>query len=595
MKRAPKLLVVVLGLCVATGVTAAAVSCPSGLLQANADEAQSPLPKTRSADDAVGLSLEVSDPPDNTPGAFPNPLRVKQGQKFYVESLDLKARIQATVDEGVSGLAQRGDFKDLDWRGVKRIDQEFGVLPDANGFFTRRRFFGNAKWMQQRSFFIITQLDAQGCPTAAPLVLDAGVDDKRKNGDSFFTRRFRAIQYMTDCVSKDSCIGASKFEEEALVELRYSENDANAFRFRPDTSSLAIRWTARPGPPYNIPVEQVAAPAYAYGFTMDQVVLTPARADGTYAPGTALTVQLTLKDGAGNRLHPPGVLPTYNEFLAGVPSGIQYYRAFFDFSTTFYRRKHKERNFISQIIGPKQNVQPIRTIQELGEFLDNTVDVQEVASLEVDGVFSQIKLWPTSGDLFGGAFIDTSRWNRPVSDTWTYRLPANAPPGTYEISTKARRVYLGEDRFYTSTIQVQVGTSTKTEATLTTGPCSSCHQGDSALKNILHGSDNRAACAGCHAPLAFELEGPIFVRTHFIHSRTNRFDAKLSECKSCHLNLAGIQRTSKAACMSCHQTYPESHVTTFGPVQSMYVGGERESFQPCATGCHLNHPKSGLR
>ena len=45
------------------------------------------------------------------------------------------------------------------------------------------------------------------------------------------------------------------------------------------------------------------------------------------------------------------------------------------------------------------------------------------------------------------------------------------------------------------------------------------------LAKVLHGNDNRAACAGCHAPLGFELEGPIFVRTHFIHSRSDRFDA----------------------------------------------------------------------
>jgi len=599
MAHHPKLLTTVTGLCLAAVATTSAVACSGGRMVTDPDDVgttkQAHSRPQCDPDKAVGLTLEVSNPADNSPGAFPNPLRVKKGQKFYVETLDLKARIQASSDEGVSGLAETGDFKDLDWRGVTLADQEFGGLPDGRGLFTRRRFYNNAKWMERRSHFVITQLDSRGRPNGPPLVLDAGTDDRRKPTDSFFTRRFRAIQYTSDCVSKESCAGAREFEEEALVELRYSERDDNTFRFRPNTKALQIRWTARPGDPYVIPVEQEANPEYAYGFKIEQRVLTPARADGTYAPGTPLTVQLTLKDGAGNRLHEPGVLPTYNEYLAGVPSGIQYYRAFFDFSTTYYRRKHKERNFISQIIGPKQNVQPIRTIQELGEFLDNTIDVQDIASLEVDGVYSQFKLWPTSGDLFGGAFIDPGRWNNPVSDTWTYTLPANAPAGTYEISTKARRVYLGEDTFYTDTIQVQVGTPTPTQATLTTGPCNTCHQGDSALKNILHGSDNRAACAGCHAPLAFELEGPIYVRTHFIHSRTDRFDANLSECKNCHLNLGGIQRTSKSACLSCHKSYNDWHVREFGPIVSMYVGGERESFAQCSTTCHTNHPNSGLR
>lgn len=596
------------GLCLAAVASTSAAACTSDRIDAETDtEALGTTQQAHSRgwghhhgrdcgdeNKAVGLALEVAVPDDDAPGGFPNPLRVRKGQKFFVEQLDLRASIAATVDDGVASLDQTGDWKDLDWRGIKFVDQEFGGLPGANGLFTRRRYFTGAKWMERRSYFTVTQVDDRGFPTGVPILLNAGKDDRRLPGDSFFTRRFRAVQYTNDCVSKESCAGATNFVEEGLVELRYSEKDENTFRFHPRTKALKVKWTERPGPAYTIPIEQVEDPDYAYGFKVEQKVLTPPRADGTYAPGTALTVQLTLKDGAGNRLHEPGTLPTYNEFLAGDPGGIQYYRAFFDFSTTYYRRKHQERNFISQIIGPKQNVQPIRTIQELGEFLDNTVDVQDIATLENDGVFAQFKIWPTSGDLFGGAFIDQSRWNNPVSDTWTYQLPANAPPGTYEITTKSRRVYLGEDRFYTDVLPVQVGTTQKTEATLTTGPCNTCHSGDSQLKNVLHGLDNRAACAGCHAPLAFELEGPIYVRLHFVHSRTDRFDADLKACKNCHLNKAGIQRTSKSACLSCHKSYPDSHVAQFGPIQSMYVGGDRESFDVCSTSCHTNHPGSGL-
>jgi predicted CXXCH cytochrome family protein len=289
-------------------------------------------------------------------------------------------------------------------------------------------------------------------------------------------------------------------------------------------------------------------------------------------------------------------MPSYNEVIFGEnPAGIQYYRAFFDPTTTYYRRKHEERNFISQIIGPMQNVQPIRTIAELDSFLDPAIDVQPIATQSRDGVFAEMRLFPTGVDLFGGAFDPThAGWAKPVPDTWVYSIPADAQSGTYTVTTKARRVYMGEDIPYTNSVEIQVGTKQHTEATLTTGPCNTCHADGSALGKVLHANDNRAACAGCHAPLGFELEGPIYVRTHFIHSRSERFGAPLTQCKNCHLNNEGIQRTSKSACLSCHKSYPDSHVTAFGPIQDMYVGGGRESFQQCSTTCHTTHPNSGL-
>jgi predicted CXXCH cytochrome family protein len=124
---------------------------------------------------------------------------------------------------------------------------------------------------------------------------------------------------------------------------------------------------------------------------------------------------------------------------------------------------------------------------------------------------------------------------------------------------------MGEDILFSRTIEIQVGTRRHTTAHLETGPCTTCHTGPSALGNILHANDNRAACAGCHAPLGFELEGPIFVRTHFIHSRSNRFDAPLTKCVVYRLTEKSIQPTSKAACLSCHQSYLQSHIEGTAP------------------------------
>jgi hypothetical protein len=341
----------------------------------------------------------------------------------------------------------------------------------------------------------------------------------------------------------------------------------------------------------------VAAPTYAYGFSIDVKAVTPPRADGTYAPGTAVTFQLGLRDGAGKLLHPAGGLPSYNEVVFGQNEpGIQYYRAFsfIDPSTTYYRRKHRERMLMTQIIGPAQRIQPIRSIVELDAFL-GADDVQTIGTLERDGVYSQFQTFPPSNKLFGGAFFpETKGWDAPVSTSWTYQLPENAEPGTYLVTVKGRRVYLGEDVPASRTIEIQVGTPLRTQATLTTGSCKTCHNEGGEFTQVLHGNDNRAACAGCHAPLGFELEGPIVVRTHFIHSRSDRFEAPKEQCSNCHLTQESTQRTSKAACLSCHKSYPDSHVARFGPIESMYVGGGRESFQQCTGACHTTHPGSGF-
>ncbi|WP_370644043.1 cytochrome C [Myxococcus sp. RHSTA-1-4] len=538
---------------------------------------------------AVGLALEV----ENGVG---RPLRVRAGGTFYVNQIDIRAAVQSSTDEGLGTLRTGSDFAGLGWGGVRQADQEAVGAP---GPYTRRRFYRDAAWMDVPSFFIVEPVDAHGRLTGRPVMLNAGSEYRRRTErDDFFIRRFRAIQTASGCATHDDCSGSTSFEEEALVELRnaYDHARAKTLTFRPGTRALRLRWSLRPAAPYEIPVEQVANPQYAYGFAMDVVPLTPPRPDGTYAPGSEITFQLTLRDGAGQRLHPAGSLPAYNEVAPdGNEAGINYYRAFFDASTTYYRRKHRERMLMTQIIGPAQHIQPIRSIVGLDAFLDPAVDEQVIATPERDGVFSQFATLPFANVLFRGAFFpNEGLWDRPNTDMWQYTIPANAAPGTYLVTVKGRRTYLGEDIPGSRTIEIQVGTPERTRATLTTGPCNSCHSQGGELSQVLHANDNRAACAGCHAPLAFELEGPIFVRTHFIHSRSNRFDAPLEKCSSCHLTKESTQRTSKAACLSCHKSYPDSHVEHFGPIESMYVGGGPESFQQCTGACHNQHPGSGL-
>lgn len=567
---------------------------------AAAIEAARPANDNQSSD-AVGLALEV----DN---AVPAALAVRRGQRFYINQIDLRASVTATTDEGVAGLSRRGEFARLDWRGVANAEQEFVLLANPDGTFRRRRFFRDAAWMTRDSELAVDQIDAHGRRIGGPMVVHTGSErDRGDRGeqsevegggdpDTFFDRRIRAVQWTNDCRTVTDCTGAAAFEEEALVELRNAMHPERTFAISPDAVALRLLWSLRPDQPYTIPLTQIAAPPFSYGIAVDLEAITPPRADGSYAAGATVAFRLALRDGSGHRLHPAGSLPSYNEVLFGTdPGGIQYYRAFFDPTTTYWRRKHRERMLMAQLIGPAQNVQPIRSIIELDGFLEADNDVQLTGTIARDGVFAEVHTFPTAHDLFGGAFDPNhAAWAAPVPDTWTHHIPDDAPSGTYTLTLKGRRTYLGQDIPFTRSIEIQVGSPQRTQAQLTTGPCNSCHSGPSALGAVLHANADRAACAGCHVPLGFELEGPIYVRVHFIHSRSRRFDAPRAECAVCHLTRESIQRASKSACLSCHTKYPLWHVAAFGPIQSIYVGGGRESFQQCTSACHQNHPNSRL-
>jgi hypothetical protein len=534
----------------------------------------------------IGLALQIE-------GGVGQPLKVRAGQTFFVNQIDMRASLDVGVDEGVSGLAASGDFSTVNWNGVEMADQSAEDTPGPDGTYTNRRFYRHAAWMDKKSSFTVLQVDGSGHPTATPTVVSAGADDKQRDADGFFVRRMRAIQWTFGCSSRSNCAGSHAFQEEALVELRDSLHPEATFKIEPTTAALRVVWSQNPTKTYAIPVQQVASPALDYGFTIDLFPVTAPQANGTYPIGSDITFRLQLRDGAGNPLHPADSLPSFSSVsFGGDTSGIQYWRGFFEPFATYYRRKHLERHLMNQLIGPAQKVGPVRSVLDLTTDIgpDDTV---HAASPERDGLLGLAHELPSFGVMFGGT-VYPPLWDLPVPTTFTYHIPANAEPGTYLVTQKGRRVYLGQDIPAAKTIEIQVGTVQHSEVVLSTGGCVSCHNANSAFSLVNHGNSNRGACTACHAPLTFELEGPVYVRTHFLHSRSNRFDDKVQRCANCHLNVEGIQRTSKSACLSCHKSYPKSHVDQYGAIDQMYVGTEASAFEQCSTTCHTNHPGSGL-
>ncbi|MGH7297964.1 MAG: cytochrome C, partial [Polyangiaceae bacterium] len=514
--------VVVVAACSGSGGTPSRPEPVASTTQPESSGATSP----RSRATPVGLAVEV----ENGVGA---PLSVRAGQTFYLNQIDMRVFENTAVDEGVDALQHSGPWASLDWRGLGEVDEAPILLANGDGTFQRRRFYRFARWMDVDSTFTLEQVDAGGHVIAPPVVVSGGREFDPSDRDDYWDRRYRALQWTYDCKTQSDCTGATSFQEEALVELRYAQHPDETFVIQPSTTALRLRWSLAANEPYTIPLTQVASPQYDYGCSIDITPLTAPNHDGTYSPGTDITFQATLRDGSGNRLHPPGSMPSYDDVIFGSdPAGSQYYRAFFDPTMTYYRRKHRERNMMVEFLGPAQDAQAIRHLAPLDEFL-TPPDVQNIADQADDGVYAQFKLFPTASDLFGGAFDPAhAAWNNPVSDTWTNHVPSDAVPGTYFVTMKGRRVYLGQDIPFTRTIEVQVGTTRRTQPTLHVGGCNDCHTGQSSLSNILHGNSNLGTCAACHAPLGFEYEGPIYVRLHFIHSRTTRFDGSVEQCSS---------------------------------------------------------------
>ncbi len=541
-------------------------------------------PTTR--DTPIGLALAVEN-------GVPQPVSVRAGQRFYINQLDFQTSVETSFDEGVSGLDAQGDFADLDWAGTTLVDSSFVPTPNqsGDGKFTRRRFYRNARWMDQPSVFVIEQLDAQNHTSGLPWIVDTGLEYLRTSVDSFFDRRLRAIQWTNDCPALDDCGGAVSFREEALVELRNASGPNFNAKIGSNTTKLRLRWSLKPNTLYDFPLTQVESPEFDYGISPEVAALSPPGPSGYYLPGQTVSFQITLKDASGKRLHPAGSLPSYLDFVSGSSTaGITYWRGPFEPFLTYYRRKHAEKQLDLAFQGPKDRLQPVRSILDIVAALDPTTGVITVAKPATEGFYGAAAIIPNVASILGGP----ATWGLPVSDTYSYQIPEDARAGTYSVTLKGRRTYLGEDIPFSKVIEVQVGTTNPTTTTLGTGGCNTCHQGGSDLKRVNHALADRSTCTTCHAPLTFELEGPTYVRLHFIHSRTNRLNRSPQRCDSCHTNAASIQRTSKSACLSCHKSYPDSHVQAYGPIVDMYVGGRTESFQQCTTSCHTTHPGSGL-
>jgi hypothetical protein len=460
------------------------------------------------------------------------PLTLVGNAPRYLQEIDLVATVPTQGDQGIQPLIDDSELSSLDWTGVEMIEEDW--RPAGDGTFIRQRFYRNARWMERPSLFLVTPMDGAGRAVGLPLRADAGKDDRLSSSDDGFVRRFTARQSAFGCPAQGDCTGAH-FVAEGFVQLRGALHAAERARTIPaQATRLTLRWSAQPAAHRTVPVTQ-AAPAdfpYGYGFQPALDVINPPANGSHYLRGETVRFRVTFRDGAGRRLHAPGELPTYGQFLRGeVPSGLRYYNGFALFPTLYYALKHREGLMAVSLLGPLDRLKTPRTTVALDEFGGGQA---EFATPAVDGFTSLFADIPPNLIVFGG---DPADDDTPVSDVVSITIPGDALAGTYVAALKARREWGGEALNRAVTREIQVGSAAPTPFVAKTGPCNTCHTGPTSLANRLHGLADRRACFACHSALAFEPDAAIDIRVHTVHDRSRRFAsiASIRNCALCHL------------------------------------------------------------
>jgi hypothetical protein len=486
------------------------------------------LPAAQGAAAPVGLSLFFLD------GQIA-PITLVGDVPRFLQEVDIVVNTPPSpTDQGLAPLMQNSELGSLDWSGVHLADEDW--RPDADGTWILQRFYRGARWMEQPGHFAVTPLDAAGRPAGDPILAQTGRDDRWSPGDDGFVRRFLVRQVIRGCAGLNDVTGATSFTLQGLVQFRDALQAGQRARSIPAAArSLRLFWSADPHGNRSAAVAHADAGdyPYGYGFQPELSILNPP-ASGYFMPGDTVRLQITFRDGQGNRLHPPGQLPTYGQFVRGeTASGLRYYDGFRLFPTTYYALKHREGNLIVTLSGPADRLKtPTQTVDG-AEFFGPQANV---ATPAVDGYSAVATLVPPGGVLFGGLFFPPA-WDTPVSDTYDLTLPADAPFGTYVAATKARREWGGEALNRAATLSVPVG-PTPTPFVAKTGPCNTCHSGPSALGNVLHGLSDRRACFSCHASIPGEPDAALDIRVHMVHSRSERFRSaggNIQNCGLCHL------------------------------------------------------------
>ena len=456
------------------------------------------------------------------------PIKLLGEHRRFLQEVDITVSSPPSgTDLGIQPVQQSGEFAGLNWNGVQMVEEDW--RPDGAGKFTRQRFYRGARWMKNPSSFQLWPMNANGIRIGLPLFAFTGLDEFRTPADDGFVRRFVARQIALGCPAVNNCTGAT-FIAQALVQWRHNQRAEHRDVFIPSAAAkLCLIWTEQPGTCREVPVTHQAVPAtpFGYGFVPALSVVNPPANGSHYQPGEAVTFRITLRDRAGNRLHPQGSLPTLADVVSGAdPAGIRYFNPSI-IPTLYYALKHREANTSVGLVGPVHKLKVSNRVLTIPEFF---LPQAPTATTAADGFTGLAIAVPSPLIQFGLLPANT-----PVPDTVTFTIPSDAEAGTYVASFKGRREFAGEALNRGTSLEIKVGTNTPAPFVAKTGNCNTCHEDASAFSNVLHGISDRRVCFTCHSSLEFEPDNPLDTRVHTIHDRSRRFDANIRNCRQCHL------------------------------------------------------------
>ena len=480
----------------------------------------------------VGLSLWWADGEVRLQSGAVKTVDLYEDFPRFLHELDITAQAVTTTDQGIDPIINSGDMADHDWRGVTLDDEDWRPEGNSPTTYTRSRFYRGARWMTRTSVLALFAVDAHGFPAGVPIVELTGRDDDLAPSDGAFVRRFVARQVVQGCRAIGDCSNATSYLAQGLMQYRGSLH-ARSQRIPDRATRLRLFWSEDPLRLRDVKLQhrRYATTPYRYGFVPQiEVVTTPANGQ-FFAPGEGFDFRITYRDAAGNRLNPPGSLPSYAEFSADqIDSGIRYYDGFRQVLTIYYALKHREGNNIWAFAGPTNKLAVSSHVVPLGDFFALAFTQIPMATIPENGYTSVFNLVPNPAYELD-PFLSTQR----PSDLVHVTVPTDAEPGTYTLSFKGRRDWGGEGTIKAVMLEVPVGQAAPTTFVPKTGNCSTCHSGPTGLDRVLHGISDRRSCFGCHAPLGSEPDHRLDFRIHFIHSRSNRMPVDPTVCSTCHL------------------------------------------------------------